>query len=347
MARASVIQSSVPGADPEALTDDELLAEDENDDGQIDADDAAAAELEALETEARREGWRPLEEYRGKPGGWVDAKTFIDRGKNFLPFVQKNLNETRQQLEGATKEITGLQKTVEAQSKQLQRLLDYSRQADEAGYKRAVTDLKRQQRDAAAAGDTATFDAVEGQLEQMQSAREESRVDEVEEPTPAAPQPRQPALAPEYVAWLEKNPWFTSNRDLAAAMAEEHNDIIAEAPGMSLADQLDEAKAAVMARFPKKFGIREEEPAPAAPRRPAPPMAPTPPAGQRGTPPGRRTGIDAITDPVERQQAKLGFARAKVSMPNVTEAEYLAIFNDPHADVLEVTRDLKTPSRRA
>lgn len=353
MARAGTIESSLPPAAAEEGLDEDDLIEDGLDeldpDSELDPEEARLAEDAANETEARRQGWRPLAEYRGKPGGWVDAKVFIERGKNYLPFVQKDRDQLREQLGAVTNEMTGLREEIAAQAKQMQKLLDSSRGANKAGYDRAVADLKAKQREAVAAGDTATFDQVEDQLTQMQDARDEAlgEPEPVAAPAPAArPTPKAAIdLSRDYQDFLEQNPWFNTDRVLNSAMIAEHNIIIEQSPGMSLFDQLEKAKEAVVARFPKKFGLDESPPAAPAPRQrtPAAPLAPTAPLGPRR--PAGRTGIDAIVDPRERADARTGFASAKRSMPNLTEAEYLDVFNDPHADVLNVIESHKPKDR--
>lgn len=341
MVRSSTIDSSVPAA---ALEDE---IPDENDEFLDDPE----PEPDHDEVEARRQGWRPLAEYRGKPGGWVDAKTFLARGNDYLPFVQKERNQLRDQVAGMTQELSGLRSELSKAQQDMQKLLDFSRRADKAGYDRAVADLKAKQREAVAQGDTATYDAVADQLDQMHEARAEAAPPApVAAAAPApAPQPQVTlnALPPEVQVFMAENEgWFMHDKVLNSAMIAEHNRLIEEAPGMSLIEQLEAAKEIVMAKFPRKFGL-PEAPADAAPppRRPAAPLAPTPAArtpGNRG-----RTGIDSIADPAERAQAREGFKRAQRNTPGITEDEFLAIFLDPHSDVLETMAKAKSRKARA
>ncbi len=70
--------------------DDEPLGDD------VDAPDAEADRIVALETEARRQGWRPQEEYRGPAGQWRSAEDFLKRGQDILPMVRKDLLKERE-----------------------------------------------------------------------------------------------------------------------------------------------------------------------------------------------------------------------------------------------------------
>lgn len=343
MARPGSVVSSLPVADDEI--DDELPPDDEVPGDEIDevAEEAArregyesAAQRTDMEARASRQGWRPLSEYRGKPGGWKTAKQFLDDGENYLPFVQKELRESKQTIDRMGNEIEGMRTEMASTRADMQKLLEFSRKANQAGYDRAVRDLKAQQREAVAAGDTVKYDEIEGQLGAMEDARDEAQ--DPPAPAPAGdppPKPRAAAAVPsEYDAFIADNPWFNSDRVLNAAMIEEHNAVIKEYPGMPLADQLERAKEAVMAEFPKKFGRAEEPPAAPPPRRAAAPLPPSP-GGRRQAPAGADP-IEAIADQRERADARAGYASAKKSVPNLTKTEFMEIFNDPHGDVLDV-----------
>ena len=51
--------------------------------------------------------------------------------------------------------------------------------------------------------------------------------------------------------------------------------------------------------------------------------------------------IDQIQDVSERQQARDAFNRTKRQLPDYTEAEYMALYADPHADVLTMQKPRK------
>ena len=51
------------------------------------------------------------------------------------------------------------------------------------------------------------------------------------------------------------------------------------------------------------------------------------------------TRINAIADPTERAEAREAFNRMKRQMPDYTEAEYIALYADPHGDVLALQQN--------
>lgn len=351
MARPGGVASSLPQQieeDPETLIKEELdedfeEIEEYSGDGEIDPGEAATAEVAAIEAEARRQGWRPLAEYRGKAGGWVDAKTFLERGENFLPFVQKERNDLRREREAMKGEIDGLRSELAQTRGEMQKYVKFARDADQRGYDRAIRELKAKQRAAVEAGDTATFDQVEEQIEQMETARNEVAAEPAPSPT-AAPRP-QPAAnqPPEIAQWMADNEgWFMNDRVLNSAMIAEHNAVLEESPGMDKLEQLELAKERVMKRFPKKFGLPDQqESAPQQPQRPRRPAAPMAPSGSARPQNRQVTGIDAIQDLRERQAVRDGFKRARRNVPDLTEEEYLAVYENPHEDVLEVRQQAK------
>lgn len=342
MARPGIVESSLPGSDVEDETlDDELL---DPSLGELPAE--AADEDDYWESLARPQGWRPLSDYRGQPGGWKTAQKFVEDGQNFLPFVKKQLSDQTRDNQNLRNEVEGLREDFAKQAHAMRQLLDFSRRAGDAGYARAVADLKSQQRQAVAEGDTTKFDQLDEQIEQMNAARAETLGPAAAvEPAAPLPQPR-PAVVgdPVVQAFIDANAsWYLSDKVLNSAMIAEHNRVIEESPGMSLADQLETAKEAVMARFPKKFGLAEPAPQPQRSRVPQAPLAPTQPARART---GGKSGIDSIADPAERGQARQGYLSAKRSVPDLTEAEYLQIWADPHADVLDVIEQNKPQRNR-
>src|SRR3990167_3011505 len=89
----------------------------ENDD-KGGGDEAAAA---ALVTEATGMGWSPKESWRGDPEKWIDAETFVARGREVLPILRANNKQLQAkvdtlsgQLGRVTEQLTASQDAIEA-----------------------------------------------------------------------------------------------------------------------------------------------------------------------------------------------------------------------------------------
>jgi len=321
----TAISSSVPEEDlPEPLAADVELPEGET---------ADAAEA-ATEARAREMGWKPLAEYRGPPGKWQPAADFIARGENILPIVRdqnRRLTERIGKLEG---EVTGLRSTAQEQLQLLKEQRELGRKADQRGYDRAMAEIKANQRKAVEAGDTTAYDQLVEQAEALSSARPAAPAAAPTEP----PRPAAPVASPATAAFIAANPWFNRDQALNAAMIAHHVEVLKEGVIVDEAAQYEEAKARVVEAYPDRFGVQPAAPPPPRqPARRAPAVAaPTPgdPGLRQQQPGGPMTAISQITDPTERGQARDAFNRMKRQLPDYTEKEYMALYDDPHGDVL-------------
>lgn len=336
MAQGTAVESSLPA---EAVADDLPYEPDAVGD---DATDVAEAVVEAR---AREMGWKPLAEYRGPPGKWQPAADFIARGENILPIVRdqnRRLTERLGKLEG---EVTGLRSTAQEQLQIIKDLRDIGARQNQAGYDRAMKDIEAKKRQAVDAGDGAAYDQLVEQAEALQSARPDATPARVPEPPKPPVTPTPPSLTPTVQAFIRDNSWFRTDKLLSDTMVAFHNEVLAERDvnqAMLNADPtldseiLEEAKARVMERYPDRFGAPPAPPAPrtpAAPRRRAPAVAePRPPAPPN--PGATAQTINSIQDPTERAQVREAFNRLKRQLPETTEADYMALYNDPHGDVL-------------
>ncbi len=78
-------------------------------------------------------------------------------------------------------------------------------------------------------------------------------------------------------------------------------------------------------------------------REPAPPAraGSRPPAGPRRPQPASADSIASIPDADDRAQARAAFDRYKRQFPDYTEKEYMALYNNPKADVRQLRQEAK------
>lgn len=314
----------------EAEDEIDLMEHPEGDEGHVEpvVEDAAA-----IEAEARRSGWVPKNQFRGRPADWVDAAEYVRKGTEILPIVQRRLRDQETENRRIQSELSELRHKTDEQTATIQELLTIARGAEQRGRQNAIRELEARQREAATTGDVATFDETKSALDELRAAPA---------PVPPAPKPapaRTPApgaVAPEVAQFVEDNPWFTLNPVLNAAMQREHVRLTQMEPGLSLADNLEKAKSVIQARFPQEFGFDPPQtPEPAVPQ-PRPQRrnavaAPTPQArDQQGVDPLK---IASIQDPDERAQARSAFERQRRMIgEEFTEADYMRLYNDPHLE---------------
>ena len=347
MVQGTVVESSVPEGEPPI---------DLGTDGIDEPPDGADAQAAAIEARASDMGWKPLAEYRGPPGRWQSAADFIARGENILPIVRdqnRRLTERVGKLEG---EISGLRSTAQEQLQIIKDLRDMGAKANQAGYDRAMAEIKAKQRQAVEAGDTGAYDQLVEQAEALRESRPATMAEPAARATTTDPVLTKTSPAPMTAAvrtFIADNPWFNTDKLLSDTMVGFHREILNERgatqevlnadPDLDR-ELLEEAKARVAERYPERFGApaarvsAPREPAHARPaRRAAAVAAPT------AEPPAPRPGavavtINSIADPAERTQARDAFNRMKRQMPDYTEAEYMALYADPHGDVLAIQK---------
>jgi hypothetical protein len=195
-----------------------------------------------LEQRARRMGWRPRDEFRGEAERWLPAGEFVERGETLLPLLQERSK-------AADRTIVDLQTQIRQQGETLNTMLQSTRRAEQAGYRRAMTELHQQRTRAVEMGDTAAFQAVEQAMRELGP------------PPPEAPQTPQGQgqgqpqanTDPVIQAWVRANPWFTTdsvaNVAMIAAMQQEER----LNPNGSVADHLTDAEKHIRRRFPEHF----------------------------------------------------------------------------------------------
>lgn len=318
-------------------------ADEEIDDDLDDGADGDAPEgetQEQLEARARTMGWKPQAEYRGDPRRWTDARAFIAHGEETLPILRdqnRRMSEKQVALEGR---LSDQARTISEQAAAIQDAMKLARQANDAGYNRAMRELTDKRLEAVESGDTNTFKQVQEEIDAMETARREPAPTPVVVAKPAV-DPAAVVLDPAITAFVDANPWFNSNPVLTKAMVDMHNAVIKESPLMDVADQLKVAKERLAMTFPSlgaaPAATSAEEPEDVHTERPRPraraPVAPDAP-DRRPRAPAPGALISSIADATERAQARTAFNNIQRQDPGFTEQEYMAMIDNPSADVL-------------
>ena len=206
--------------------------------------------------EAESQGWVPKERFRGNESDWIDADTFVKRGREILPILRKNnenlikdLNQTKEQLKEfrqAAEEFKKFQQEA------------YERKASD--YEQRIRDIRESRAQAISDGDGQKVNALDEALDvardELKEAKQAAK-DVVAIPaTPAAQEPVDPNLQ----IWLDKNTWFGQDRRMTSIVNGLGENIRLEFPnlkGQPFLDKLDEVLAE---EFPDKFGKKKTTP---------------------------------------------------------------------------------------
>lgn len=288
------------------------------------------------EAEARQLGWHPLEEFRGDPADFVDAKAFVTRGETRLPILQENNRKLMQRVRRGDDENAAMRTQLDEMNTSLKTLRTMAEKSNEAGYQRALTELKAQQRQAVADGDVPRFEHIQGEIEKVEATREETQAPpQRQEQQP----PKGPKGTPEFQAWLEDNKdWVHADQALGATAVRAELELRNSDEDLTEAQIWERVTEMVKGKLPRRFARATgsaEQVSPSsgsAPRRAAGVLAPSGGAPHGA---GRKGGIDSIQDPNDRKEARAAYEKIRRGIKDYTEAEYMKVWADPKADVIE------------
>lgn len=177
------------------------------------------------EAEASKEGWRPLEEWRGPKEKWKEAKQFVEDGANINPILKANLRKMEERLNAA-----------EEANKQFGAYHKTQMQKEHERTQKAIAELEKVRKQAVSEGDGDTFDRAERELTDL-------RRNEVPQDV------RQQNVLAEQ--WVAENPWYNTSQKLGP-----YADGIAErvaAEGYSGKAYFNELTRRVKEAFPEEF----------------------------------------------------------------------------------------------
>lgn len=149
--------------------------------------------------EARSQGWVPLEEFRDDEEKWVDAETFVKRGREINPILRKHNQDLRKELEKTRKEA---QEAIEA-AKEFRQFQQEAFERKERDLQKEIAQLKEARKVAITQGDGVSAVEIEDRIEEL---KEEKAA--LKKPEPQKEEKPEVALDPELQGWLGRNEWY-------------------------------------------------------------------------------------------------------------------------------------------
>ena len=228
-----------------------IAAQEKTVEEQVVAPDVAEVE-ETILKEATGQGWVPKEKFKGNDEDWVDAPTFVKRGREILPILRKNNENLIREL-NQTKSTLHEFKLAADEFKKFQKDA-YERKAKEL--EQEVIDLRAAKAQAITDGDGKRVDvlddAIDAAKEEVKAAKASSeRVVAIPTQAPVT------GVDPKLQIWLDKNEWFGKDKRLTAMTNSLGESLRLENPsliGEAFLNKLDEALAE---EFPQKFKGKE------------------------------------------------------------------------------------------
>ena len=230
--------------------------------------------------------------------------------------LQERLRIQSDMIARRDREVGEFASRLKDQDGKLTELLDRQRNAEHRGFSRAESEIRALMKGAVAEADTAKYERLEAELEQLHRIRPAAPARETKKDDPPL---QQQAIPPEFQKFQRDNPWFGKDIAMSPYAQGAEMEIMQESPHLTMAERLEETRKRVLERFPEKFENKARKAAAAV--------------AQPGAQPARKPA-----DPKKKTVADLDhdtrqtLAKLKRLNPKLTDEAYLAeYFKDDKA----------------
>jgi hypothetical protein len=202
--------------------------------------------------EAESQGWVPKERFRGNDNDWVDAETFVKRGREILPILRKNNENLMKDLNQTKEQLKEFREAAE-EFKKFQRE-SYERKATD--YEKRIQEIKDSRAQAISDGDGQKVNALDDALDEAKESFKEAKQavkDVISTKEPAATDTVAP-VDPSLQSWLNRNNWFGEDRRMTSIANGIGESLRLEFPGLTGQPFLDKLDEVLAEEFPNKFG---------------------------------------------------------------------------------------------
>ena len=263
---------------------------------------SVASDNADVERDARRQGWVPREQFRGSDDEWIDANTFVQRGREINPILRANNDRLKSQIDSLyaqnnvlVRELTDLKKghaTIQQRD-----------------YNTTLRMLKEARLEAMENNDNSKFLELDERIDQLREQKDQY-VPQVQEPS----QPQAQA-DPEFMGWLQDNRWYGSDEWRTSTINKVAEEMRATYPHLVGRKFLDEVLEEAVSRYPRDFG--------AAPRQSTMNHQMVEDGGRRSSLPSRGGRRGSMADlPSDAREAMKRFVRDGI----MTEQRYIDLY---------------------
>jgi hypothetical protein len=210
----------LPGLEPTVF---DLLKEDK-DPKEDNTQQVEGKKLSDVEERALASGWKPKDQFSGSPDDFVGAAEFMRRGELFDKIHQQG------------KELRDMKKFID-------QLSTHQTKVEQAGYERAIQELKAAKKLALDDNNTAAVVELDEKIAEARTNLAESKKSAVQE--------QQKGPAPEYVDFAQKSAWF--GKDRAMTLFAQDYSVLLENAGYAPAQVVRMVEQEVRKEFAHKF----------------------------------------------------------------------------------------------
>ena len=207
-----------------------------------------------VQHEAESQGWVPKERFRGNEADWVDANTFVKRGREILPILRKNNENLVRDLNSTKEQLREFREAAEA-FKKFQKD-SFERKA--ADYENRIKDLKDSRAQAISDGDGQRANLLEDALDEAKSGLADAK-QSASEVVMGTTEPKidTPSVDPTLQVWLDRNTWFGVDKRQTAIVNGIGESLRVEYPSLKGKDFLDKLDEVLAEEFPTRFGSKK------------------------------------------------------------------------------------------
>ena len=189
------------------------------------------------EAEAKKEGWAPIEHWKGNPDDFKSAEQFVKDGEKIPAILKSKIERKDEDIAQLKAQQTELRQTT----KQFKDFMDNSLQRERKEKDKLKRELEAVRKQAVTDGDGEAFDRADRQLEELKEA----------------PTQETNGLDPLAQSWLEENSWYASNDTLGAFADGLSERLMAQ--GYTGKAYFDELTKRTQEAFPDEFGNKNRK----------------------------------------------------------------------------------------
>lgn len=203
-------------------------------------DKTEEVQMKPGEEKARKNGWKPQDEYSGNPEDWVDWQEYNVRGE-----MIGRISEQSSIIAHLTNKVDERDKALEDMQKLQSTIADRE-------YKRALETLKKQKASAVEDGDGEKVVEIDEDIADLKAKQKE-----IEDASKA--EPAQEQTPQELAAWLSDpdNSWYRNDPFLRSAADGIAIKIKQTQPNISNSDLLKEMEKKIKEELPQHFGKKQ------------------------------------------------------------------------------------------
>lgn len=167
------------------------------------------------ETRARALGWRPKEQFRGKPEHWVDADTFVRRGEEIMPILKENNAQLERKLVEQGTELAAAQALIAESQTEIRELAKFNSEVmrDRAKVKKGelLDALKVAKKEGDVDAEVQLTDQLTEHNAALAKAEAAPTVEEKPKPAAATETPEIARAKAEFTQWAKDHDWYNTD----------------------------------------------------------------------------------------------------------------------------------------